>query len=339
MKVLAIDAGATKVSGAIVDKINNNTFNIDEAAIEIQYSDHPNFNENFTTPNLNNQYQNIKISDLEIQQGNVYMDCIINLIKHFSSKKPLKIGIATAGIKDVNNRGITIMANGPRMPEYLNYIESKINQSVYPLESDANMCVWGEEYALNGSLRNINNAYYLGGGTGTADGLKLKSKLIPFDQISSWMAKTIEMKTINGESLENYTSMSGVNKLINRLTSHDIGIIISELLFERISTIYSGWNDQYQIDRSIISTHPYINILLDQIIIGQRLSIFLQSKIGNDIYNSIVSGLKDQCSKANPVIKAHFIKDEKFITKRILLSKLREAPIIGMGAKVWMEYC
>ena len=34
------------------------------------------------------------------------------------------------------------------------------------------------------------------------------------------------------------------------------------LLFERISTIYSGWNDQYQIDRSIISTHPYINILL-----------------------------------------------------------------------------
>ena len=70
-----------------------------------------------------------------------------------------------------------------------------------------------------------------------------------------------------------------------------------------------------------------------------RGKVFLQSKIGKDIYNSIVSGLKDQCSKANPVTKAHFIKDEKFITKRILLSKLREAPIIGMGAKVWMEYC
>ena len=80
MKVLAIDAGATKVSGAIIDKINNNTFNIDETAIEIQYSDHPNFNGNFTTPNLNDQYQNIKISDLESQQGKVYMDCIINLI-------------------------------------------------------------------------------------------------------------------------------------------------------------------------------------------------------------------------------------------------------------------
>ena len=339
MKVLAIDAGATKVSGAIVHKINKNTFKLDEAAIEIQYSDHPTFNASFKTIKLKDQYQNLNISELEIQQGNVYMDCIVDLIKHFTSKASLKIGIATAGIKDMSNRGITIMANGPRMPEYLNYIESKINQSIYPLESDANMCVWGEEYAQNGSLRNINNAYYLGGGTGTADGLKLKNELIPFDQISNWIAKTIELKTSNGESLEDYTSMAGINKLINRLTTHDIGKIISELLFERISTIYSGWNNQYQIDRSIISTHPYMNILLDQIIIGQRLSTYLQSKIGSNIYNSIVSGLKNQCSKANPIIKAHFIKNENFISKRILLSELREAPIIGMGAKVWMENC
>jgi len=339
LKVLAIDAGATKVSGAIVDKINKNTFKLDEAAIEIQYRDHPNFNDSFTTTNLKDQYQNLKISELEIQQGNVYMDCIVDLINHFTSKASLKIGIATAGIKDMNNRGITIMANGPRMPEYLNYIESKINQSIYPLESDANMCVWGEEYAQDGSLRNINNAYYLGGGTGTADGLKLKNKLIPFDQISSWIAKTIELKTRNGESLEEYTSMSGINKLINRLTSHDIGKIISKLLFERISTIYSGWNNQYQIDRSLISTHPYMNVLLDKIIIGQKLSTFLQSKIGKDIYNFIVSELKSQCSKANPIVKAHFINNEKFISKRILLSNLREAPIIGMGAKVWMENC
>ena len=88
MKVLAIDAGATKVSGAIVDKINKDTFNLDEAAIEIQYRDHPNFNTSFTRTNLKDQYQNIKISDLEIQQGNVYMDWIIDLIKHFTSKAP-----------------------------------------------------------------------------------------------------------------------------------------------------------------------------------------------------------------------------------------------------------
>ena len=339
MRVLAIDAGATKVSGALVDKIDKNTFKLNEPAIEIQYKDHPKFNANFSTATLEDQYHKLKIEKLEIQQGNAYMDCTIELIKQFTSNTSLKIGIATAGIKDMNNRGVIIMANGPRMPEYLNYIESKINLSIYPLESDANMCVWGEEYAQYGSLRNINNAYYLGGGTGTADGLKLKNKLIPFDQISSWIAKTIELKTSNGESLEEYTSMSGINKLINRLTSHDIGKIISKLLFERISTIYSGWNNQYQIDRPIISTHPYMNVLRDQIIIGQKLSTFLQSKIGNDIYNSIVSGLKDQCSKANPIVKAHFIKNENFISKRILLSELREAPIIGMGAKVWMENC
>ena len=93
------------------------------------------------------------------------------------------------------------MANGPRMPEYLNYIESKINQSVYPLESDANMCVWGEEYALDGSLRNINNAYYLGGGTGTADGLKLKSKLVPFDQISRCMNWTENFTIYNNRKV------------------------------------------------------------------------------------------------------------------------------------------
>jgi predicted NBD/HSP70 family sugar kinase len=339
LRVLAIDAGATKVSGALVDKIDKNTFKLNEPAIEIQYKDHPKFNANFSTATLEDQYHKLKIEKLEIQQGNAYMDCTIELIKQFTSNTSLKIGIATAGIKDMNNRGVIIMANGPRMPEYLNYIESKITQSIYPLESDANMCIWGEEYEENGSLRNIKNAYYLGGGTGTADGLKLKNKLISFDQISNWIAKTIELKTSNGESLEEYTSMSGINKLINRLTSHDIGKIIGELLFERISTIYSGWDNQYQIDRSIISTHPYLNVLLDQIIIGQKLSTFLQSKIGHDIYNSIISELKDQCSIANPIVKAHFIKNENFMPKRILLSDLREAPIIGMGAKVWMENC
>ena len=339
MKVLAIDAGATKVSGALVNRINNNTFNLNDTAIEIQYKDHPNFNASFKTTNLNDQYRKFKISELEIQQGNVYMDCIVNLIKDFTSNSTLKIGIAAAGIKNRKNRGITIMANGPRMPEYLNYIETKINQSIQPLESDANMCVWGEEYAQDGSLRDIKNAYYLGGGTGTADGLKLNNKLIPFDQISNWIAKTIELKTKTGNSLEEYTSMSGINKLINRLTNHEIGKIISKLLFERISTIYSGWNNQYQIDRSLLSTHPYMDVLLDKIIIGQKLATFLQSKIGKDIYYFIVSELKSQCSKANPIVKAHFINNEKFISKRILLSNLREAPIIGMGAKVWMENC
>tara|TARA_Y100000758_G_scaffold166540_2_gene118203 strand:+ start:7328 stop:8347 length:1020 start_codon:yes stop_codon:yes gene_type:complete len=339
MRVIAIDAGATKVSGGVVEKVNDTTFELVDPAVEIRYQEHPKFNLKFLPVPLDDQYSQTKIDKSEKQQGDVYIDCVLQVINSLTNDKPFHFGIAIAGIKDLANRGIKIMANGPRIPDFSNRIEANIKKAMPQLESDANMCLWGEEYAKDGALRHIENAYYLGGGTGTADGLKLKMNLIPFDNVSSWIGKAIELKISNGQSLERYSSMSGINHLRSSLTNEAIGVVLGGLLFERISTVYSGWKNQYIIDRDLQSTHDYYHTLLDRIVLGQQLSIFLRSNDGQNIYKSMRAELTKLCFSAEKQIKRHFIMNDNFKSDRLFFSNLREAPIIGMGAKVWMEKC
>ena len=115
--------------------------------------------------------------------------------------------------------------------------------------------------------------------------------------------------------------------------------VLGGLLFERISTVYSGWKNQYIIDRDLQSTHDYYHTLLDRIVLGQQLSIFLRSNNGQNIYKSMKAELTKLCFSAEKQIKRHFIVNDNFKSDRLFFSNLREAPIIGMGAKVWMEKC
>ncbi len=340
MKVIGIDGGATKVSGGVVERVNPNTFKLVDPTIDIQYADHPDFNPIFSPPPLHQQSET-EISNAEKKQGDAMVDCIQEVIQSLADEDDFQVAIAMPGIKTPNGRGISVMANGPRIPDLADQIEKRISSpnAIQRLESDADMCAWGEEYAENGAFRNIINAYYLGGGTGTADGLKLNGGLIPFDEASDWMAKSIELKIPNGKSLETYASMSGINELRNIMTDKEIGTVLGRLIFERISTIHSGWKNQFQVDRDIDHKHPFINSLLDRIVIGQRLSQFFQSEEGKAIFDAVIEGLTLQCSNANDTIAAHFLNHGKFNQDRIILSNLRAAPIIGLGAKAWLNQC
>ena len=50
------------------------------------------------------------------------------------------------------------------------------------------------------------------GGTGIADGMKLNDKLLSFDSQSNWIAKTWELKSKNGASIESLLSMPAINE-------------------------------------------------------------------------------------------------------------------------------
>ncbi len=340
MKVIGIDGGATKVSGGVVEQVNENTFSLIDPTIDIQYSDHPNFNKDFSSLPLDQQ-TDAEISKEERQQGKVIIDCTCEVISSLTGNDPFQLAIAMPGIKTEDGRGIAAMANGPRIPDFCKQIENaiSIDRPIQILESDADMCVWGEEYGENGAFRPVSNAYYLGGGTGTADGLKLMGNLVPFDDVSDWIAKSIELKMTDGKSLETYSSMSGIHALREFMTDDEIGTALGQLLFERISTIYSGWSGSFIIDRNLKSDHPYLGTLLDRIVIGQRLSQFLQSDEGKPTYKAVLKTLTNQCADAHSAISDHFLVNGEFDSSRIILSDLRAAPIIGLGAKVWMSQC
>ena len=95
----------------------------------------------------------------------------------------------------------------------------------------------------------------------------------------------------------------------------------------------------FQIDRKLNADHPYSNTLLDRIVIGQRLSQFLQSEDGEAIHQTMVADLVQQCLSADNSISDHFLIDGEFNQDRIFMSDLRVAPIIGLGTKVWLTQC
>ena len=341
MKVIGIDGGATKVSGSIIEKLDLKTYTLAHPVVEIKYSDHHNFNPEFLPQPIDVQQNNEDVTDVEKRQGTVYVETVLKVVQLLAENEQFQVAIAMPGLKTNDGRGIRIMANGPRIPYFCDQIQKTLNleHPILRLESDADMCVWGEEYAENGAIRSVKNAYYLGGGTGTADGLKIKGNLIPFDDASNWIAKSIELKMSDGPSLETYASMSGINTLRQFITDSEIGTVLGALIFERISTIYSGWKNPFSLSRKLQTDHPFQNTFLDRIVIGQRLSEFLQSEDGESIRHAMMDSLKKECSNADIAISNYYLIDCEFDRKRIFMSNLRAAPIIGLGAKVWITQC
>ena len=157
------------------------------------------------------------------------------------------------GIKTEDKRGVKAMVNGPRIPNLCEVLEKRLSlkKGILSIESDADMCVWGEQFEKTGAFRNVQNAYYIGGGTGTADGLKLQGKLLSFDNVGTWIAKTWELTTKDKTSMELFSSMSGINQLTVTKSHKEIGNMLGNLIFERIETIYSGWKNKFKVERVI----------------------------------------------------------------------------------------
>ena len=388
--LIGIDGGATKVSGWVINyQEQTQLFQLSDINLQKKYSDYPDFNPGYTPVDIKTQLdemnKEIHLTMEEKKQGDVYMktaaDVIIGLLKKFPEKKAL-IGIGMPGLKTADKRGISAIANGPRMPGYSEFIELKIREEnltpgapIAHLGSDADYCGLGEEYSADGLFKDVQNAYYLGGGTGVADALKLEGKLIPFDRTKSWIAKAWEMQCDKGISFERYASASGIQFIYSRYsnipveelnnnhiyppqilekalsddkaaidTINDVSIYIATLIYERITTIYSGWSGLFSFvnpARELTEKdHKYRGVLLDRIIIGQRLGDLLDdSKQTPLLWSRIIERLSELFSKSNDNrLKKNYLQNGRFREDFITISKLREAPAIGAGVDAWITY-
>ena len=335
MKAICIDGGASKVAGSLVKQLGSDTFGLDSDIIENRYKDQEGFNHNFSSIDLDLQFERIPIGQDEKKQGDVYIKTIISTIDKLITSDNAIISIAMPGVKTEDKKGISVMANGPRIPnliqEVINYFGKSVK--VLDIQSDADMCVWGEEYAKKGSLRSISNAYYLGGGTGIADGLKLNNKILSFDEEYDWIAKCWEFKLKNGNSLESLISMPGI--INNKNSLDEICNNIGLFLFDRVCTINKGASPKFIVSRPISDSHPFKGILLDQIIIGQRLAEYFCSEPGNIHFRKIKDIFLEYCNKEGGLVKRSY--NASNIDEKIILSQLRESPIIGLGAKACLS--
>ena len=379
--IIGIDGGGSKVSAGIIESSDLSTFTFKSLSQQF-YNERSEFNSDFSPVAMDiqlNEYnkEEYNITKDEVLQGNAIIESFHNSIINLNIEKPILIGVGMVGLKTNDSRGIGAIANGPRMPKFCIQLENLLKKSdvhlykpIKYIGSDADNCGVGEEYGNNGLFNGIQNGYYIGGGTGTADALKLENKLITFDNISSWMAKTWEIVNENNISMEKFTSLQGIQSLYSNysktpinilqdksiyaneiftralendqaalLTCEDITKYMSTLIVERIETVFSGWQNKFQLlnpkHRFLDNNHPYKNNLLERIIIGQGLGkLFHLSKntpllwdpLHNNIYNMI------QKSRVLPSKAKNFFFENGTLKKGfIMTSNLDNSAILGAG--------
>ncbi|MEA1987039.1 MAG: hypothetical protein U9N76_06085 [Candidatus Marinimicrobia bacterium] len=389
--LIGVDGGATKVSAWEINVDKENTkFTLSDNNVIKKYHDYPSFIDNYKPVDIKIQLdemsKQINLTEEEKQHGEAYLDAVSDAIIEIAKKsnaKKLLIGIGMPGLKTKDKRGISALANGPRLPQYSDYIEKKLKQNqielfapIAHLGSDADYCGFGEEFSVDGKFANVENSYYIGGGTGVADVLKLNGKVVPFDNTKSWLAKTWEMKNTNGISMEKYISASGIQtiygnyanisfkeltekeiytpQIIELALNNDVNAkktiaevvkAIALLFFERITTIYFGSQDIFDFvnpnKEKLTANHEYKNTLLESIIVGQRLGDYLEESKGKGVFwESIISELTElflNFKMTDEKFNNHYMINNKFNEAIIQISKLREAPAIGAGIDAYLN--
>ncbi len=389
--LVGIDGGATKVSGWIVNYLSEEkSYRLSEHHRELSYASIEGHLTDFTPVEIQKQLPQresgkIDITDEESVQGQTYIKAAARVVQELyalGGEKPLLIGIGMPGLKTTDQRGINAIANGPRMPEYCTSLEKKLTASglnlltpIARLGSDADYCGVGEFYAAEGSFRNINNAYYLGGGTGAADALLLKGELVPFDQIKSWMAKTWEMKNDLDLSFERYASASGLQFIYARYSGKSVDLLnkskiyppqiaslaeegndtaiktyqevaayLAMLIFERISTLFCGSIGLIKLINprrdSLEAVHLYRGEIFERIIIGQRLGDLMASPTGHKVltepFLKEISTIINNADCIPEQAKSEYLKEGTFDKAKLVFSKLREAPALGAGIDAYL---
>lgn len=379
--LIGIDGGATKVNAreVVYDKTSS-TFSLGKAYSRKSYRDVAGYLPNYKPVDLNTQLneRNAKITPTldEQQQAAVYVEAcslVIEKIVEQTGISSVLIGLGMPGLKTDDKRGIAVVANGPRMINYSEQLEKRIELAkiklISPIDhlgSDADYCGIGENYSHEGLFRNSENAYFLGGGTGVADAMKIDGKLLTFDNAKEWIAKTWEMKSAEGLSLERVTSVSGIQNTyaeysgtsvedlnLNNIYPLQISDLakqgndaaqktyqlvnsnLAQLLYERIVTLNQGWQNSFEFVNpnkpQLNQNHPYLHKVFNKIIIGQRLGELFNYKSGIEIVKEpILKLLHEKIQNSNilsELVKAFYNNLHEIVKT----SNLIEAPALGAG--------
>jgi len=272
--LIGIDCGASKVLIQSA-KINPERTIISKGRYckEYVYSSHPDWDPCYQPTPLGlqikeNDSKSILIRKAERKQGDIIVELLQDIIESISDSQ---IGICFPGIKD--DYGVTILANGPRIPKLLTRL-SKVDT----LYNDSDCCITGEMVSDIGKMNDIHNGIYIGGGTGIADGILLNGKIINLNDDKS-PKKSWELILPQGANVESYLSPGGILKNHNlkyktKITSLK-ELSASQYFEETLSNAITAF-DYLLLDRlKFFQRHKKE---IEKIVIGQRLGQFLNEQ-------------------------------------------------------------
>jgi len=295
---LGIDGGATKMMAQSIQISDQsklasyNAFNY-----EISYEQMPGWNNNFQPLHISiqkelKQSKDLKISLNEKQQGKIIIDTVQTCYQQALKKnqKISGVGLCFPGLKNDDEDGTILLVNGPRIPDFVDQLKKK-NIPINQIYNDSVCCLIGEIKGLSGSLRDISNGIYIGGGTGIADGLIINGKIADFNKDNN-LKRSWELTLPTGNSVESSLAPKYLINTFNRMENYDPITSLEELI------ILAEKGNQ-SADRLLTQAVEAIRILVtnrvkyigektnkncQKIVIGQRLAIALSLQNGKNTF-------------------------------------------------------
>lgn len=273
----------------------------------------------------------------------------IQLVAEDTGKRRVRVGICMPGIKSADGRGIVVMRNGPRIPDFLDAVERGLKErglelaaAIPPLISDGDACALGESLAVDGQLADVRNAYYIGGGTGIAESFKLDGAVVSLDKLG--VQKAWQVEFVPGTSCEDQLSARGINASFAQRTN-------------RALPLEEGWYPEQRVLQGdpdaehVLATAAEAlgrlcwlriealapNTLLERIVVGQRLGMLLSNEdlvpyLRMPAERALTGQLE---AKADAAWRGHFLVDGVLRSDFLVASTLRAAPALGAAAYAW----
>lgn len=381
--LIGVDGGASKVRACSVRRRRNDSSRFclgDEQTVRT-YPSVPGFCPvSGVVQATQRQAGTIHLTESELAQGAAYAqaaaDAIAEVAAHVGipgdarissrTQQPVLVGVCMPGLKSGDGRGIEQMNNGPRIPDYLDQLEAGLGErgivlvaSIARLSSDADCCGLGEQFGEDGLFAGVDNAYYVGGGSGLADALKLNGRVIPFDDVGAWLLKSWQMGPTGGQTFEERISLPAMNARWAKLLGHDVedpkqhverqaaagdvraatvlgdvATALAELIFERIETVYRGRTTATGRGKAYMKLkpdHAFRGTLLDRVVIGQRLgSLFGDQRLTAHFRQPVEHALGDLFVRCDdPALQNRYLCDVGLVSDLLQPSTLAGAPVIG----------
>jgi hypothetical protein len=216
--LVGVDGGATGVRAHSVAVSAEGTFALAGASCEEDYEVTPGF-EPLPLEEQAAQLAAPRPGELEREQAERWVAAVAGCIAAVARglDEPPLVGIGMPGLKTVDGRGLAVVRNGPRIPDFLDRLEVQLaalgatSRAAGCLFGDGQCCGLGEEHARAGLLGGVRDGYYVASGTGVAEALKLDGALVSLDDAGAWFPKAWQLEE-GGRSVEAGLSIAAMNR-------------------------------------------------------------------------------------------------------------------------------
>jgi hypothetical protein len=271
--------------------------------------------------------------------------CILDIARARGAARVL-VGVAMPGVKTPDGRGIAFARHGPRNLDFAEKLEHLLRSEglelaapIRRLESDGWCAGLGEEYAEDGLLRGADCAYYLGGGTGLAEALKLNGELVPLETLEAWFPRAWKLREpLDERSYDDVLSTRGLNALYEGLggvsgfpeqaaASDARAQRLFELTGERLAILVVERVCALRARGPDTPEYPGPHEIA-RVVVGQRLGQLLGDERTRAWFE------RAYCSFAGTLLRERRLDGVNWTTR---ISTLRAAPAIGAAASALLE--